>query len=283
MQRHALQPQPERLPVNGENGFEGHQRDPRQPQTQRCARQRFPAQRQGGIKHLRLLMVFNMHAQRAVRAVEAPVVDHVHRVKGRNVKRFRRRRGVLARHRVIMPFIPRRVTHFGEHPTQGAFPVIAVVKIHRIKMKAEITQLGQKHDPPRRTFAGQVFQPRQGILLKRRAQRIVRIIKCRRRNAVPAHADGGQRVQLIQIEPGHKHAVGKVVRFRRKPTMAQCTVVKAAVHLSCPLRPRERSPRPAHCARHLRESRCTSTRRRTSSAGGRLFRRAGPGHASFSG
>ncbi len=40
MQRHALQPQPERLPVNGENGFEGHQRDPHQQRTQRRARQR---------------------------------------------------------------------------------------------------------------------------------------------------------------------------------------------------------------------------------------------------
>lgn len=142
MQRHALQPQPERLPVNGENGFEGHQRDPRQQRPQRCARQRLPAQRQSGIKHLRLLMVFDMHAQRAGRTVEAPVVDHVHRIKGRDVKRFFRRRGVPPRYRVVVSFIPRRVADFGENPAQGVFPVIAVVKIDWVKMKAEITQLG---------------------------------------------------------------------------------------------------------------------------------------------
>lgn len=68
-------------------------------------------------------------------------------------------------------------------------------------MKAEIAQLGQKHDPPRRTFAGQIFQTLKDTRFERRTQRVVRIIKCRGRNAVTTHADGGQRVQLIQIEP----------------------------------------------------------------------------------
>lgn len=99
-----------------------------------------------------------------------------------------------------MSFIPRRVTDFGENPAQGVFPVIAVVEIDRVEMKTEIAQLSQKHDPPRRTFAGQIFQTLKDTRFERRAQRVIRIIKCRGRNAVTTHADRGQRVQLIQIE-----------------------------------------------------------------------------------
>ena len=36
-------------------------------------------------------MVFNMHVQRFAGRVEAPVIDHVHRVKWRNVKGFLQR------------------------------------------------------------------------------------------------------------------------------------------------------------------------------------------------
>ena len=104
IQRHALEPQAQRLPVNGKNGFQGHERNAQQQRAQRGARQRLPAQRQRGVKNLRFLMIFNVHMQRVIRIVEAPVVDHVHRVEGGNVKRFFRRLRILSVDGIVMTF-----------------------------------------------------------------------------------------------------------------------------------------------------------------------------------
>ncbi len=214
-------------------------------------------------------MVFNMHVQRFAGRVEAPVIDHVHRVKGRNVKGFLQRARLLAVHRVVMTLIPRRVAHFGQHPAQGVGFVIAVVKIDRIKMEAEVAQLGQEHHAARRAAAGQALQPVQHLGLQRRAQRIIGVVPGGGGQAVAADARLRQLVQFVEVEPGHKQAVDEVVRLRLQATVAQDALIEAAVHFSGPPPRRCPAPRRARCAPHPHESRCTSRPRSTSSAAGR--------------
>ncbi|SVM42975.1 Uncharacterised protein [Klebsiella pneumoniae] len=109
-------------------------------------------------------MVLDMHVQRFTGTVKAPEVDHIHRVKRRDVKGFRQRTRLLTVYRVVMALIPRRIAHFGQHPAQGTGAVVAVVKVDRVKMKAQVTQLGQQHDAAIRARAGQVFQAVQNLL-----------------------------------------------------------------------------------------------------------------------
>ncbi|KAI3490285.1 hypothetical protein L1887_45744 [Cichorium endivia] len=165
-------------------------------------------------------MIFNVHMQRVIRVVKAPVVDHVHRVEGGNVKRFFRGPRILSVDGIVMAFIPRRVANLRQHPAQRSLPVVAVVKVDRIEMKAEIAQLRQEHHPPVRTFPGQALQPAQHVLFERRAERIVRVVERGGGKAISPHADGRQQRQFIEIQPGHKDAVAEFMGFRLKAAVA---------------------------------------------------------------
>ena len=87
-------------------------------------------------------------------------------------------------------------------------------------MKAQVAQLGQQHDAAIRARAGQAFQPVQNLRFQRRAQRIIRIVKRGGSKAIAADTRFAEPLQLIQIEPGHKDAIAKVVRFRLKTAVA---------------------------------------------------------------
>ncbi len=136
------------------------------------------------------------------------------------MKRFFCGTRILPIHRVVMTLIPRGIANFRQHPAQRLRPVIAVVKVDRIKMESEVAQLRQEHNPPLRPFSGQAFKPGEDVLFKRRAQRIIRIMERSGGNTIATDPDRGQRLQLIEIEPGHKDAVAELVRFRPEATMA---------------------------------------------------------------
>ncbi|MNL54286.1 hypothetical protein D3C87_1776070 [compost metagenome] len=86
-----------------------------------------------------------------------------------------------------MPLVPRRVAHFCEHPAQHVLAVEAVVKIDRIKLDAEIAQLGQEHHPPVGALAGQRLQPGESLRFERLAQRIIAVVKRRCGKAIAAN------------------------------------------------------------------------------------------------
>ena len=80
------------------------------------------------------------------------------------MERFFQRTLFLCIYGVVMSLIPWRIADLRQYPAQDLRVVIAVVKIDRVKMKAEIAQLRQEHHATFGTFASQEGKLIQHVL-----------------------------------------------------------------------------------------------------------------------
>ena len=240
----ALEPQPQRLPVDCAGDLCRHEGVAGECAGKRARPEGLPFEGQGRVEDRSVLApVLHVHEQPLAGCDEAPVVVHVHRQEWRDVEvlaeveaqLFRRSAARARRQHVAVLLAPRRVVDLGDDGVDASvLRIEAVIEADRVESVPEVAWMREEADRALGTDRAAARHQRPYALVERLGRGAVMVL------AVPAGegsaagrpepiAFEGLR-QLCQVEVQHADLVPERVRSRRVPPVPNPPFVEATVH-----------------------------------------------------